>query len=397
MPPKKKQKLSQDDAKESASEWFWVQSLHNELVLSTNPETGNVNVWHKKDFRSDDQLWKLDSDGYMICAAYDNKVLEIAKADPTEGTIINLWKKLSGKRPNQRWKVTGDGHIKSEMNGMCMDIYDDDKGAGSDLMTWPERKHKWQRWKFIPADDADGSTVEGVEEEKEEGCSKSECATTSLCLETIQGEWGSIEEAVVKRKKGDCNICFTETSGTVIMSTNCAHLYCKSCAKSTLESCVGTGNFPLRCPACAADSSLPKERGLVTRAPLKGLVKAKVCKDLLAQRVLLGQMRALGESEEPSVDLAYRCSKPCPHCGLLIVHYRAHGCHHIAPGAGCSGCHHHFCWICLHDSGTTWAGCPNKCSLFCSKSCKECAICPDCQPGESCSACSGNCPSCAYN
>lgn len=75
-------------------------------------------------------------------------------------------------------------------------------------------------------------------------------------------------------------------------------------------------------------------------------------------------------------------AKQCPACGISILHYRDHGCHHIMPGSGCPNCSHHFCYACLGPFPC------KQCSLFCNDQC-GCPACPDCAPGARCSACSG--------
>lgn len=80
-------------------------------------------------------------------------------------------------------------------------------------------------------------------------------------------------------------------------------------------------------------------------------------------------------------------AKQCPSCGIVILHYRRHGCHHIMPGTGCPNCHYHFCYACLGPHP-----CRAGCMLFCSDAC-DCVTCPDCAPGVPCPACDG-CQAC---
>jgi hypothetical protein len=83
----------------------------------------------------------------------------------------------------------------------------------------------------------------------------------------------------------------------------------------------------------------------------------------------------------------YKHAKCCPACGTPTKHPRGgHGCHHIAPGGGCTNCHTHWCYTC----GREGAGrCANGCPTFCSDAC-DCLPCEDCKPGKKCNMCDGS-------
>ena len=98
--------------------------------------------------------------------------------------------------------------------------------------------------------------------------------------------------------------------------------------------------------------------------------------------LILSQLQA-HKGEVASTELISKSSKPCPNSQTPISHYRGHACHHIMPGGGCPGCGHHFCFVCLHDSGTEWQCCPNKCPMYCNSRC-DCVLCPDCKPDQPC-------------
>ena len=128
-------------------------------------------------------------------------------------------------------------------------------------------------------------------------------------------------------------------------------------------------------------------------------------------------------------------TKPCPEptCQNRISRYHGHACHHISPLTyGCPNCHTHFCYSCLSsatrnrnergyeaDCNCNWL--PRSSYLgdgvlranwssFCNNEIEEanisydrgtpydnrcgCFFCPDCQPGNRCADCVGNCVVC---
>lgn len=212
-------------------------------------------------------------------------------------------------------------------------------------------------------------------------------------LHAIVAEWSSIKAANVKQPDGVCPIFGDDIEPLYSPSLDCLHAYGVAALQSYLRTVLKSGPFPARCPGCVADGP---NRGILTRSSLKGLAKAEVLSETDAQRLLVQQVRNI--PDEPSLDLQYATSKPCPFCATPISHYKGHGCHHIKPGGGCPACHKHFCYVCLGTvgKGTVWQGCPNSCAGFCSKKCK-CPECPYCLPGEPCDLCdgdSGACPVC---
>ena len=196
--------------------------------------------------------------------------------------------------------------------------------------------------------------------------------------------WQEILPYNVVRSNGTCGICQDVHDHRYTLSSQCGHAFCSNDISRYVTLVLESGPFPIRCPSCQISASAPQS--FVTRSILKGLANENVITNSVAQRVLRQQLLHL--DDEVTVDLLQRTSKPCPSCQTPISHYKGHACHHIKPGGGCPGCHHHFCYVCLFDSGLTWTGCPNRCPPFCNDVC-GCPRCPDCVPGHSCASCQG--------
>jgi hypothetical protein len=238
------------------------------------------------------------------------------------------------------------------------------------------------------------------------------------------------------------------------------HWMCHGCLSETLKMILHEAQFPARCPQCKADDA-KADSGAVSEMKLAALVEQKVlslsdagrfrqqqllaaldgggtpfthcpnrnCKLLVAldgglegcvstllvcphcyvpfcapcsvpyhRGMSCRQFRAAHVDEQKNQALFDATSKPCPNCRTRITHYKHHGCHHIRPGSGCPGCHHHWCYNC---SGS-WSGCDcaacrmlatqqrqkTACHcgvLFCSDKC-ACPECPDCAAGRPCAA-----------
>ncbi|KAJ8605830.1 hypothetical protein CTAYLR_000603 [Chrysophaeum taylorii] len=124
---------------------------------------------------------------------------------------------------------------------------------------------------------------------------------------------------------------------------------------------------------------------------------------------------ALEPADAESEKLIKLTAKPCPACGAEISHWHGHGCHHIAPGRGCSNCGQHFCYVCERPHGIPGRYKKNPLCTHGSTFCCEtdihahlekvgpniardtrcgCAICPDCRPNAPCPHCPGTCVVC---
>ena len=217
----------------------------------------------------------------------------------------------------------------------------------------------------------------------------------------IDEVWQEVEAVNVTRIRTPqlpaavCSIgaCELENAPLFSLSCQCKHTYCGHCITQHLTERLRAGPFPVHCPDCLPASN----DSLITRSVLKGLVNANALTDTIARRVF--QQQQMNVDDEVSIDLLLRSSKRCPNCRTPISHYKKHGCHHIR---GCPSCHHHFCYICLYDSGLVWDGCPNRCPIYCVENC-GCTLCPDCSPGHPCGNCEGHgggahgCPVCNVN
>eukprot|EP01087_Luapelamoeba_hula_P020244 TRINITY_DN687_c0_g2_i3.p1 TRINITY_DN687_c0_g2~~TRINITY_DN687_c0_g2_i3.p1 ORF type:complete len:755 (+),score=45.93 TRINITY_DN687_c0_g2_i3:109-2373(+) len=129
------------------------------------------------------------------------------------------------------------------------------------------------------------------------------------------------------------------------------------------------------------------ENGREVACPYCRHIFCQNCKEAWHQGVSCDDAaRDARERTQETNALILDTAKRCPSCRIAVTHYRNHGCHHIAPGRGCPGCGHHFCYACLGPYPC------RRCRLFCNNDC-GCPICPDCRPGVKCSLCSG-CPAC---
>ena len=123
-------------------------------------------------------------------------------------------------------------------------------------------------------------------------------------------------------------------------------------------------------------------------------------RELAAQEAADREERERRQREEEANAEFLRGVKQCPSCGMGIVHYRGHRCHHMK-----CRCGSHFCYVCLGPYGR--CGCGYQGSTFCrpcpgnpplrpgQRDC-GCRPCPDCRPGSPCSLCDG-CPECEPN
>eukprot|EP00992_Anisonema_acinus_P007158 TRINITY_DN2815_c0_g1_i1.p1 TRINITY_DN2815_c0_g1~~TRINITY_DN2815_c0_g1_i1.p1 ORF type:complete len:563 (+),score=162.85 TRINITY_DN2815_c0_g1_i1:49-1737(+) len=85
---------------------------------------------------------------------------------------------------------------------------------------------------------------------------------------------------------------------------------------------------------------------------------------------------------------AAKIGKDCPYCGVEVVHYHRHGCHHIGY-AGVSCCGQHWCYMCRGPHPC------QKCPVFCDMDRKcGCPPCPDCTAAYRCDICDG-CQKCS--
>lgn len=146
-------------------------------------------------------------------------------------------------------------------------------------------------------------------------------------------------------------------------------------------------------------------------APFHG---GMTCTEFNRTALLSGGQTPRGRASDKYVKATSKAC-PGPGCGQAISHFHGHQCHHISPSSdGCSLCHTHFCFQCLHifpqDSGSpNNHTCPNGCATFCKsgnigdnlvtepvphdRRC-GCVICPDCRLGQPCEICDGQCVVC---
>jgi hypothetical protein len=121
----------------------------------------------------------------------------------------------------------------------------------------------------------------------------------------------------VTRPKGVCPILSDDPETLYAPSRDCVHAYGKDGLTHYLQTVLNNGPFPARCPGCVA---IGPHRGLITRSSIKGLVAVDIISETDGQRLLLQQMRNI--PDEPSLDLQYSMSKPCPFCTVPIAHYK---------------------------------------------------------------------------
>ena len=123
--------------------------------------------------------------------------------------------------------------------------------------------------------------------------------------------------------------------------------------------------MPHICAACACALACAR---VVSRPHLARISQAvewhagKTCIEYRAHVLGFGgvSMESAAADDQDTMRML-REGKQCPKCGMSIIHYRGHGCHHIRPGGGrrggCPTCGHHFCYVCLgphNECGCPW-------------------------------------------
>jgi hypothetical protein len=106
-------------------------------------------------------------------------------------------------------------------------------------------------------------------------------------------------------------------------------------------------------------------------------------------RTCQDQERVHAGTDAATARLVQQTTKPCPHCGFRITHYRGHACHHIVPGRGCPQYGTHWCYCCGERRSASQR-CERGCSTFCDDTC-SCPDCPVCRPGRPCTGAAGCC------
>jgi len=184
-----------------SAQLHYIQSVYNDLVLTVDPTDEEVLVQEKEDTEKPYQLWKINVTG-CITSAFNNKVLDFENHHVETSSKIIL-KEQSNNNLFQKWLFTPDGHLKSRVNGFCIDIFDADKAAGSEIMTWAERPHNWQKWRLL--------SVEGAANRND-----SELTTLASLPESLKNHFHA-ESAKIMWEMG----CFTEKQiSTALEKTN---------------------------------------------------------------------------------------------------------------------------------------------------------------------------------
>lgn len=195
----------------------------------------------------------------------------------------------------------------------------------------------------------------------------------------------------IKRKR-ECEICYEVTPITeVIQIGECGHLLCSNCAIRLIRSSFqDISTFPINCPRVQCSSKLSSVFALqvqekMQKIGLPTLSDAEVnkfvkCCDLglipvehrmsclRCDNSLSTDGKDRGYCIFCDEDLCFSCksfwhegltckqfkttqlvklndpyTKPCPSCGVGIIHYHGEGCHHIS----CKACSCEFCYLCL--------------------------------------------------
>lgn len=206
-----------------------------------------------------------------------------------------------------------------------------------------------------------------------------------------------------------CPVC-TEASTFTVRFDGCVHAVCGACALRRVHDQLEEAppeRFPIHCMGqygCIGRLT-DVEQLAAGRASADSLgggqpLTAREVERYQNQCRLAQQRRQQQDEEQNAAGMRGLGYKSCPWCGIMTVHYKGHGCHHIKPSGGCPGCHEHWCFDCGQRSGQRgrWDKVCN-CSAYCVGTC-SCPICPDCRPGQPCEYCEppgaedGRCPAC---
>ncbi|TFK26232.1 hypothetical protein FA15DRAFT_667730 [Coprinopsis marcescibilis] len=189
----------------------------------------------------------------------------------------------------------------------------------------------------------------------------------------------------------DCAVCIdTLPLSSSVQLSGCDHRFCKECLCGHVQSFLSNGRFPIECPVCLLDRSIP-DPGNVNSFVLDRLQLPKECSDKFQELQILQHSVRLECPKCHNSDLVPRkeylqakvlacssrgclnkwckyCSKPitdtkgkhsckgdgfdkmmkkkgwryCPGCTMPVQ--KDSGCNHMACTA--PGCHSHFCYKC---------------------------------------------------
>lgn len=125
-----------------SSEWFIIRSKYSGLVLDITGGKHGANIQTFGEHGGDNQLWRWNGKCVLSKLGY---VLDIDGGNTEKGTKVIAWNQNGGK--NQQWRMEGD-KIVSDLNGMCLDIYDASKSSNVQINMWPVKSDN-QSWELI--------------------------------------------------------------------------------------------------------------------------------------------------------------------------------------------------------------------------------------------------------
>lgn len=83
---------------------------------------------------------------FYIESKLNGLVLDVADNNMDPGAKLTMWPKNSGS--NQLWIFTPDGHIESKLNGLVLDIRGSSRERGETLIMWSRHGSENQKWEY---------------------------------------------------------------------------------------------------------------------------------------------------------------------------------------------------------------------------------------------------------
>ena len=131
------------------SNYFYIQSRLNGLVLTINGLEKGGNLIMYTPYGGANQLWKWGPDGTLVSQM--GLVADIQGVNHASGTHCIGWNPNGGA--NQKWRFDhSTGVITSTMNNLVMDVANQDTKMSAHVIMWSRNGGHNQAWNLVSPD-----------------------------------------------------------------------------------------------------------------------------------------------------------------------------------------------------------------------------------------------------